>query len=81
MNSRKTHFWFWLVFAVMGRAAALQMIRAGNQLRYQHYPPLGLLVQETPLWVLLVFGFQILAVSIGLIKYRRKIIKWIAEQL
>ena len=79
MNSRKTQFWFWLIFAILGQTVALQMIRAGNQLRYQHYPPLTLLIQETSPLMLALFGFQIVAASVGLFKYRREIFKWITD--
>jgi hypothetical protein len=52
---RRTAVWFSI--ALVGQAASLQLIDAGNLLRYQHYPPIGTLVRTDP-WPLAIVALQ-----------------------
>ena len=52
----------WLALALIGQAAALQLMRAGMMIGYQHYAPLGQLFDSDPLAMLLV-GLQTLLVA------------------
>jgi 4-amino-4-deoxy-L-arabinose transferase-like glycosyltransferase len=54
----------WFALALVGQAAALQMIDAGTRLHYQHYRPVGWLAAHRP-WLLLFVGFQTAAVAAG----------------
>jgi hypothetical protein len=54
----------WFALALVGQAAALQMIDAGTRLHYQHYRPLGWLAAHRP-WLLVLAGFQTAAVVAG----------------
>lgn len=55
----------WMALALVGQAVALQMIEAGQQIRYQHYRPLGALLASSP-WLLALLVVQTAAVLIGL---------------
>ncbi|MBP6820346.1 MAG: glycosyltransferase family 39 protein [Acidobacteria bacterium] len=54
----------WLAVALVGQAAALQMIEAGQHIKYQHYRPLGVLLASSP-WLLALLALQTVAVLIG----------------
>jgi len=56
----------WCALALLGQAAALQMIEAGPLMRYQHFKPPGRLLTETPPAVLAIVGLQTLLVAVGL---------------
>ncbi|MFN0109959.1 MAG: glycosyltransferase family 39 protein, partial [Blastocatellia bacterium] len=55
----------WLAMAMIGQAAALQMIEAGQHIRYQHYRTIPALLASSP-WLLAVLAAQTVAVLIGL---------------
>jgi len=56
----------WLALAIVGQAAALQMIEAGTQVRYQHYRSFyGLLTQIPPV-LIIYFAVQTALVVAGL---------------
>ncbi|MEK7832701.1 MAG: hypothetical protein AAB401_16530, partial [Acidobacteriota bacterium] len=54
----------WFALALIGQAATLQMIEAGQQIRYQHYRPLGVLLASSP-WLLALLAVQTVLVLIG----------------
>jgi 4-amino-4-deoxy-L-arabinose transferase-like glycosyltransferase len=62
----------WLAVAVLGYSSALQLVDAGPQLRYQHYPPLASIVSDDP-WILAALAAQTVAVVGGLVQQRRRI--------
>ncbi len=55
----------WMALAIFAQAAALQMIDAGQQIRYQHYRPIGILLASSP-WLLALLAIQTILVLIGL---------------
>jgi hypothetical protein len=63
---RFRRFAFWLALALVGQAVALQMIEAGNHLRYQHYQTsLRQLAENNP--ILLIFlSIQTVLVATGI---------------
>lgn len=54
----------WFAVALIGQAVALQMIDAGQHIKYQHYRPLGVLWALSP-WLLALLALQTVAVLIG----------------
>jgi 4-amino-4-deoxy-L-arabinose transferase-like glycosyltransferase len=66
-------FTFWFTLAVLGQAAALQLIDAGKIMRYQHYKPFGRLLLETHPFLLVLLVVQILAVLYEFVKHWREI--------
>lgn len=56
---------FWLALAMVGQAAAVQMVDAGQMIKYAHYRPIGTLMAMSP-WLLLLIAFQTVFVLIGL---------------
>ncbi len=55
----------WAALALAGQAVTLQMIDAGHHMRYQHYRPLGILLNVSP-WLLVLLGIQTVLVLAGL---------------
>jgi 4-amino-4-deoxy-L-arabinose transferase-like glycosyltransferase len=55
----------WLVLAIVGQAASLQMIDAGRLIHYQHYRSLSDLINKEPL-LLILFAAQTLLVAFGI---------------
>ena len=55
----------WMALALVGQAVALQMIEAGQAIRYQHYRPLGVLLASSP-WLVAMLAAQTLLVLVGL---------------
>lgn len=55
----------WASLALVGQAVTLQMIDAGQHMRYQHYRPLGILLSSSP-WLLALLGIQTVLVLVGL---------------
>ena len=60
----------WFGLALIGQAAALQLVDAGPNLHYQHYLPLGEMASLHP-WLLAVVGLQAALVASGLVRYAR----------
>ncbi|MBS1788228.1 MAG: glycosyltransferase family 39 protein [Acidobacteria bacterium] len=64
----------WMSLALIGQATALQMIEAGQQVYYQHYRPLGVLLTASP-WLVALLGAQTLLTLFG-IRKRWSVIKF-----
>lgn len=62
----------WLALAIAGNAAALQMIDAGRQIRYQHLKSFAAVFNSSP-EALAVFALQLILVSAGLIRNSERI--------
>ncbi len=62
-----SHFGRWLALALVGQAAALQLIDAGTRIHFQHYrlPP-EVLADPFLRWAILLVGLQTLAVLAGI---------------
>jgi len=65
----------WLAVAVVGQAAALQMIDAGQLIRYQHYRPLSRLLETSP-WLLIILTAQTVLVVGGIRPYWPVVSAW-----
>jgi hypothetical protein len=72
-----SHFGRWLALALVGHAAALQLIDAGTRIHFQHYrlPPEAL-ADPFLRWAILVVGLQTLAVLAGIGAHASAIIQW-----
>ncbi len=81
--------WFaaWLALALAGQAVALQMIDAGQAIRYQHYRPLPRLLEFSASGVsggvsgpllLACLAAQTVLVAIGLFNHRSSIRAWLS---
>lgn len=70
---------FWFTLALMGQAAALQLIEAGPYVRYQHYKTFHYVLTDTSPAVLVLLIFQILAVTGGWIGRWPAIRNWIVH--
>jgi hypothetical protein len=55
----------WFAAAIIGQATALQLIEAGTAIRYQHYPPIDVMLRSHP-WLLATIATQAGIVLIGL---------------
>ena len=68
----------WLGLAIIGQAAALQLINAGTLIHYQHYrlPPQALGDPQVR-WPLLAVAFQAAVVLAGLAARRKAIFEWL----
>ena len=66
----------WLVLALFGQAAALQLIDAGVLIHYQHYrlPP------QAAGWALAVVALQAVSVALGLAGHRQAIGDWLRNR-
>jgi hypothetical protein len=68
--------WFaasgWIAVATLGQACALQLVDAGPQLRYQHYPPLASMASGHD-WILAALVAQSVAVAATVLRQRRRI--------
>ena len=71
-------FTLWVVLALVGQAAALQMIDAGPRLHYQHYLNFNDLLENKPI-ALAVVSLQAICVLAGLLKRRKVIVQWVRE--
>lgn len=67
---------FWFALALVGQAVSLQMIDAGQVIRYQHYKPFNRLVEIHPL-LLLYLVVQTALVVAGLIRHWSNVRAWI----
>src|SRR5215813_753112 len=71
---------FWFALALIGQAAALQLIDAGNLLHWQHYKPFNLMVSHD-LPALLVVIVQTVIVLVGLRPHWDAIRVWLSQNL
>jgi hypothetical protein len=71
------NFTFWFTLALIGQAAALQMIDAGPLVHYQHYIPIDLLTSGVHPVSLLVILVQTGFILGGLWTHWSKIVAWI----
>ncbi|MGQ0542226.1 MAG: hypothetical protein ACT4O9_10325 [Blastocatellia bacterium] len=69
---------FWLALALVGQAAAVQMVDAGQMIKYPHYRPFGTLLADSP-WLLLLIAFQTVFVLAGLRERFTAIRTWFAD--
>ena len=69
---------FWFALALVGQAVALQMIEAGQLIRYQHYRSLGRLVTETNPILIGYLAIQTVLVAAGLWTSYPRVRAWIA---
>jgi 4-amino-4-deoxy-L-arabinose transferase-like glycosyltransferase len=65
---------FWSLLELIGQAATLQLIDAGNRIHYQHYD-----LQKPSPWFLAIFLLQAACVFVGLFKWRGEIFLWLKE--
>jgi len=70
-------FVFWFSASLVGQAVALQLIDAGNFIRYQHYRPSSWLIAHPVLLVLL--AAQTLLVAGNIIRHGLEIRVWLKE--
>ena len=73
-------FWAWTVLALIGQAAALQLIDAGNKIHYQHYRLGELTTSSLAVLSLLVILVQLTCVSIAVLRRRHVLWSWITSQ-
>lgn len=69
----------WLGLALVGHAAALQIILAGPSIHYQHYADLPRLLSEPYRVPSLVLAGQLIAVSLGIVRARRGLAAWLRK--
>lgn len=67
----------WLTLALVGQAVALQMIDAGQLIRYQHYRPVHRIIETAP-WLLVCLAIQTGLVLAGLRAYWPGTRSWLA---
>jgi 4-amino-4-deoxy-L-arabinose transferase-like glycosyltransferase len=70
---------FWFALALVGQAVSLQMIEAGNQIRYQHYLPLSRLLTSSQAGLTLFFLAQSVIVAVAIKKQLPKIRAWLTH--
>lgn len=68
---------FWLALILVGQAAAVQLIDAGQVIRYPHYRPFMTLISASP-WFVSVIALQAILVLIGLRGRFNKIKSWVS---
>lgn len=73
-----TRFALWLALAMVGQAAALQLIDAGKLLHYQHYKTLGQSFESYPL-ALGVLITQFVLIIFGLRRLWSRVIAWLTR--
>src|SRR5262249_16437648 len=71
---------FWFALALIGQAAALQLIDAGNQLHWQHYKPFNLMLRND-LPALLVVIMQTVIILVGLRRRWNAMRAWLSQNL
>src|ERR1700694_5477372 len=75
-----SHFGRWLALALVGQAAALQLIDAGTRIHFQHYrlPPEAL-ADPFLRWAILAVGVQTLAVLAAICAHASSIGRWMSR--
>jgi len=78
VNTKWKYFAFWSALALVGQAAALQMVNAGKLIHFQHYySPAEILSRD---WLAAaLFVLQIPLVGFGIVRYLPAIRKWLGE--
>lgn len=71
----------WFSLALISQAAALQLINAGWQLRYQHLKPFSELVSAPFVYASGLILLQAIVVATGLILRRNEIGSWLGQKL
>src|SRR5262249_7763756 len=71
---------FWFALALIGQAAALQLIDAGNRLHWQHYKPFHLMLRND-LPALLVVIMQTVIVLVGMRPRWNAMCAWLSQNL
>ncbi len=76
-----TRFAAWLALAIVGQAVSLQMIEAGQAIRYQHYSPLPRLLESNVFgpWLLVFLAGQAALVFAGLLYRLSSIRLWLGR--
>ena len=77
VTGRLKKFAFWFALALAGQAVALQMIEAGQLIRYQHYKPFGRLLTETHPLLLVYLILQTALVVTGIRTHWSKMRTWL----
>jgi hypothetical protein len=80
VHTKWKYFASWSALALVGQAAALQMIDAGRLIHFQHYRSLTDLLSQDAL-VPVLFGLQIALVAFGIGKRLPVIWSWLREKL
>lgn len=60
----------WGLLLLLGQAATLAMMEAGNLVGYQHYPAPWLLPSRAPGWAIVLFAIEALAVAVAVVRHR-----------
>lgn len=76
IKTKWNRFGLWTGFALIGQAASLQMINAGQTIHFQHYYFLSELVKNNSLSLVLI-AFQIVFVTYGISFHLKTIKNWI----
>ncbi|HWT77856.1 MAG TPA: glycosyltransferase family 39 protein, partial [Candidatus Methylomirabilis sp.] len=79
-HGRWWRFAVWLALALVGQAAALQMIEAGPLIHYQHYKPIARLLTETHPFLLVSLVLQTALVAAGLRNRWPSIREWVGHR-
>ncbi len=72
-------FGFWIALGMVGQAMGLQLVEAGQGVRYQHYPPLFPDLAASHPVILLFLALQSLLVFIGMLSRWKTIRAWYAK--
>ncbi len=78
-ESRWRKFVCWFVLLLLGQAVSLQLIEAGNLIRYQHYKPLGRLFNQTQPLLLILLLTQTAIVVTGMLRRWSTIRAWLTQ--
>ena len=78
-ESRWRMFACWFALLLLGQAVSLQLIEAGNLIRYQHYKPFGRLFTQTQPLVLVLLLMQTVFVFAGILRHWPAIRVWLTK--
>ncbi len=78
-ESRWRKFVCWFALLLLGQAVSLQLIEAGNLIRYQHYKPLGRLFTQTEPLLLTLLLTQTAIVMAGMRRHWSAIRAWLTK--
>ena len=73
------NFVLWFSLAIISQAAALQLIEAGKEVRYQHYVPASQLLTSAYVLFSCILLVQVFVVLVGLRTRIRSILSWIVR--
>ncbi|MEP6573593.1 MAG: glycosyltransferase family 39 protein [Gemmatimonadota bacterium] len=71
----------WLIVTVVGQAAALQLIVAGTQVRYQHYLSISQFLEQRPFIPLILVALQAIIVAPAFVQKWPGIGDWLIRRL